>query len=59
VLGALKFINFYANIKSEGATMKSMSSREVEEGAQWNSPCPWREWFNYRSRRRRGEEEGV
>jgi len=29
-----KFINFYDNIKSEGATMKSMSSREVEEGTQ-------------------------
>jgi len=29
-----KFINFFAIIKSEGATMKSMSSREVEEGTQ-------------------------
>jgi len=33
--------------------MKSMSSREVEEGTQWNSPCPWREWLS--SRRRHGE----
>jgi len=29
-----KFINFSVIIKSEGATMKSMSSREVEEGTQ-------------------------
>jgi len=34
VLEALKFINFYANIESEGATVKSMSSREVEEGTR-------------------------
>jgi len=34
VLGALKFINFYANIKLEGATMNSMSSREGEEGTR-------------------------
>jgi len=34
VLEALKFINFYANIRIEGATMKSMSSCEVEEGTQ-------------------------
>jgi len=27
-----KFINFSIIIKSEGATMKSMSSSEVEEG---------------------------
>jgi len=39
--------------------MKSMSSCEVEEGTQWNSPCPRREWFNYRSRRRHGGGEGV
>jgi len=32
-------------IELEGATMNSMSSREGEEGAQWNSPCPWREWL--------------
>jgi len=29
-----KFINFSVIIKPEGATMKSMSSREVEEGTQ-------------------------
>jgi hypothetical protein len=34
MLGALKFINFYANIKLEGATVKSLSNREVEEGTQ-------------------------
>jgi phage terminase small subunit len=27
------FMSFYADVKSEGATVKSMSSREVEEGA--------------------------
>jgi len=48
-----RFINISVNIKLEGATMKSMSSCEVEEGTQWNSPCPWREWFS--SRRRHGE----
>jgi len=41
------------NIKLEGATVKSMSSREMEEGTQWNSPCPRREWFSYC--RRHGE----
>jgi len=54
-----RFINFYANIRIEGATMNSMSSREGEEGTRWNSSCPRREWFNYRSRRRHGEGEGV
>jgi len=28
------FISFYADVKSEDATVKPMSSREVEEGAQ-------------------------
>jgi hypothetical protein len=27
-------MSFYADIRSEGATVKPMSSREVEEGAQ-------------------------
>jgi len=27
-------MSFYANVKLEGAAVKSMSSREVEEGAQ-------------------------
>jgi len=55
-----RFVNIISvNIESEGATVKSMSSREVEEGTQWNSPCPRREWFNYLSRRRHGEREGV
>jgi len=30
----INFIGFYANVKSEGATVKSVSSREAEEGAQ-------------------------
>jgi len=52
-------MNFSVNVRLEGATVKSMSSREVGEGTRWNSPCPWREWSNYRSRRRHGEGEGV